>query len=175
MSQYARENTLRFSSARTDILEYCPEKSYDIIFTHAFMGNFDEAGRVQLVRKWASMLSEGGSVVTAQRVRPVDSSPVVRFSADQARNFISASLEAAAQAHELQPGDLARVEAAATAFTQHFMSHAITSKAALEQLFLDADLTFRHLEYKSLAKSFNLAGPSVPSGGEYGFIIAGRD
>jgi methyltransferase family protein len=175
MNRYARNNKLRFSSVRADILEHCPETNYDIIFTHAFMGNFGEAGRARLVRKWASMLSEGGTVVTAQRVRPPDSPPVVRFSADQSRDFVSAALEAAAQVEELQPSDLARVEAAATAFTEHFMSYAITSKAALERLFLDAGLTFRHLEYHSLAKSNNLAGPSVPSGGEYAFVIAGKE
>lgn len=175
MCRHARENRLRFSSVRADILEYCPEQSYDIIITHAFMGNFDEAGRARLVQKWASMLSAGGSVVTVQRVRPADSPPVVRFSADQSRNFISACLEAAARAGDLQQCDLARIEAAASAFTEHFTSHAITSRAALEQLFFDAGLTFRHLEYKYLAKKANLAGPSIPSGGEYGFIIAGRE
>jgi SAM-dependent methyltransferase len=175
MCRYARENRLKFSSVRADILDYCPEQNFDIIFTHAFMGNFDEAGRARLVRKWSSMLGDGGSVVTVQRVRPADSPPVVRFSVDQARNFISTSLEAAARAGELQPGDLARVAAAATTFTERFMSHAITSKAALEQLFLDAGLTFRYLEYQSLVESPNLAGPSVPSGGEYGFIIASRE
>lgn len=175
MCRYARENRLTFSAVKADVLDYHPEKRYDIIFTHAFMGNFDDMGRARLVRKWASMLNEGGSVVTVQRVRPADSPPMVRFSADQSRNFISASLAAAAQVDDLQPGDLARIEAAATAFTDHFMSHAITSKAALERLFLNAGFIFRHLEYKTLASKSDLAGPSIPSGGEYAFVIAVKE
>ncbi len=174
MSRYARENGLRFSSARTDILDYSAQASYDIIFTHAFMGNFDQAGRSRLLRKWASMLSAAGCVVTVQRVRPADSPAVVRFTAEQAINFIAVARKAAARAGITQPGDLARVEAAATNFTAHFMAHTITSRAALEQLFLDAGLSFRHIEYKALQKSPGLSGPSVPSGGEYGFIIASR-
>jgi hypothetical protein len=175
MSRYARENGLRFSSARTDILDYCPRAGYDIIFTHAFMGNFDAQGRAGLLRKWASLLDEGGSIVTVQRVRPPDSPPVVRFSAEEARDFVSAALESANRSGMMQQGDLERVATAAAGFTANFMANAITSKQALEHLFLDAGLTFRHLEYIALAKSPRLAGPSVPSGGEYGFIIAGRE
>jgi SAM-dependent methyltransferase len=173
MCQYARENMLAFSSVRADILEFNADSNYDIILTHAFMGNFDEAGRVRLVRKWASMLNEGGCVVTVQRVRPQGSPPVVRFSADQSKHFINAAL-VAADAEGLQAGDRDRVEVAAREFTENFMSHSVTSKEALNRLFLESGLVFRHLEYKSLQTRANLGGPSVPSGGEYAFIIAER-
>jgi hypothetical protein len=174
MSRYAHENHLAFSSVKTDLLEYRPDAYFDLIVTHAFMGNFDDADRARLVRKWASMLSEGGSVVTIQRVRPADSPPVTRFSVDQARQFIDGSL-AAAQASELHPGDLAGVAAAAAAFTEHFIGYAIRSKAVLEQLFLDAGLAFRFLEYHAQIPLTDLAGPSVPSGGEFAFIVASRE
>jgi hypothetical protein len=170
MCRYASENGLTFSSVKADLLEYCPETRFDVVVTHAFMGNFDSAGRAKLVRRWASMLSEGGSVVTVQRVRPADAPPVVRFTVDQAQQFIRASLAAAQQ-----PGDLARVADAASAFTEHFKSYAITSKTSLEQLFLDAGLTLQHLEYIVQQKLPELAGPSVPSGGEFAFIVASRN
>ena len=173
MGLYARARGITFSPYRADILDYPAHNSFDIILTHAFMGNFDTEGRAALARKWASMLSATGSIVTVQRVRPADSPPVIRFSAEQARQFIHAVLTAA-QASDLSPDDLARAEAAASAFAENFMSHAITSKASLEQVFIDAGLTFSHLEYRSLDKRVNLAGPSVPSGGEYAFIIAER-
>jgi hypothetical protein len=174
MCQYARDNGLAFSSVKADLLAYSPEQRFDIIVTHAFLGNFDTAGRVKLVRRWASMLCKGGSVVTVQRVRPAYAPPIVRFTVDQARQFIRASL-AAAERLKWQPDDLARVADAASAFTKHFMSHAITSKTALEKLFLDAGLTLQHLEYIVQKKLPELAGPSVPSGGEFAFIVATRN
>jgi SAM-dependent methyltransferase len=175
MRRHALESGLRFSSVRADLLEYCPGERFDLIVTHAFMGNFDAVGRARLVRKWASMLSEGGSVVTIQRVRPADSPSVVRFTVDQARRFIDGSLDAAAQASGLQPTDLPGVAAAAAAFTELFFSYAITSRADMEQLFLDAGLSFRYLEYHAQTPVNDLAGPSVPSGGEFAFIVASRE
>jgi len=174
MRRYASEIGLELTSIKSDILDFSPEDSFDLIFTHAFMGNFDESGRTQLVRKWASLLNEGGRVVTVQRVRPTDSPPVIRFSAGQATDFIRASIRAAEQSGQNNENDLTRIEAAATLFTDRFMSYSITSKEALEKLFTDAGLRFLHLEYKALAQLERLTGPSVPSGGEYAFIIAER-
>lgn len=173
MKIYARQNQLRFTPVRADILEYRPERVYDAIVTHAFMGNFNDARRVQLLRKWATLLSEKGRVITIQRVRPKNSPAVIRFSAEQSKNFVDAAL-AAGKAGELSPAELTTIEEAARLFSENFSSHAITSRAALEQLFLEAGFRFQHLEYRSLAKRVNLAGPSVPSGGEYAFIIAQR-
>ena len=173
--EYAVENELDFSSVMTDILEYCPDHGFDIIFTHAFMGNFDDRDRPRLVQKWASLLNDGGRVVTVQRIRPTDSPPIIRFTVEQSADFIAAAMDAASQHEELQASDLARVEAAAKSFSEHFMSHAIRSKFEMEGLFLDAGMTIHHLAYETLETKRNLAGPSVPSGGEYAFIIAGRD
>lgn len=174
MEAFARQHDFALSSARADILAYTADTGYDVIFTHVFMGRFDDNDRISLVRKWADLLADGGRVATVQRVRPPDSPTVVGFSEEQARHFRTAAQDAAARL-DLPAEELARVGDAATAFTDNFRGYAITSPEALEHLFTDAGFRFRHLEYRSLEAKRNLAGPSVPSGGNYAFIIAEKD
>ena len=175
MVEYAQLHDISLSKARADILSYTAASKYDVIFTHAFMGNFDDDGRAKLVRKWASVLTDGGRVVTVQRVRPVGSASLVQFSQEQARQFVAATLEAATRLDYLLPEERLRLGDAADAFTKNFKSYAITSREALEKLFVDAGFTFRHLQYQSLEKKSNLGGPSVPSGGNYAFIVAEKE
>ncbi len=174
MDRYAAAHGLELHRIRSDILRYSPGRTFDLILTHAFLGNFAAAGRQQLVRKWGALLAGGGSVVTIQRVRAPDSPPLVRFSPEQSAHFVRAALEAARQTGEEQPEFTAWVELAARTFAERFVSHAITSRAELEQLFVDAGLQLQHVEYRTLATRVGLAGPSVPSGGEYALLIAGR-
>ena len=150
------------------------QATFDIVLTHAFMGYFDDLRRQHLVAKWHDLLADGGKVVTVQRVRPVDSPAIVRFSCSQASDFVAAVVRAAErQGMSLGP-DLARVEEAATGFAQNFFSHAVRSKSSFEKLFLDAGMVFECLDYQSSEQRENLSGPSVPSGGEYAHVLSAK-
>jgi hypothetical protein len=175
MAEYARRHGIAFSRARADILTYTSSTRYDVIFTHVFMGNFDEASRPALLHAWATLLADGGRVATVQRVRPGDSIPTARFTPNQSGQFVASALEAAASATHLPADELARVEGAATAFAENFHSHAINSREALEHLFEQAGFTFNYLKYQSLKTKSSMSGPSVPSGGHYAFIIAEKE
>jgi len=172
--EYAAARGLALECVRSDILSYSRDRPFDLILTHAFMGNFDAAGRRRLVQKWSSLLSESGRVVTMQRVRAADSPELVKFSPEQAVNFVQAALDAATRAGDNQQDLLPRVEKAADLFARRFVSHAITSKFELEKAFRDADMRFQHLEYRTMVRTGSLAGPSVPSGGEYALMSVGR-
>jgi hypothetical protein len=175
MRLYADDNRLEFESERTDILDYETNTRFDVIVAHAFMGNFSERQRSELVHKWSSLLKPGGSVVTIQRVRPVDSSPIVRFTPEQSASFLEFALYSARDVEDFTESDLAAVERASRLFCQRFISHSICSKDALEGYFLNAGLRFKHLEYQKMETIHHLSGPSVPSGGEYALIVAGVD
>ena len=175
MRLHAENYHLNFKSARTNILSYSPETQFDIILAHAFMGNFDEQQRSELLLKWASLLNPGGSIVTIQRVRPADSPPIVQFTPEQSASFISIALDAALEDENFTDSDLVFVEQAARLFTERFMSYSIRSKQTLEELFFGAGLKFRLLEYQKMEAMQHLSGPSVPSGGEYAFIVAEVD
>ena len=174
MGTYATREQFELATVQTDILEFDSGETFDVILTHAFMGYFEGIERQQLVRKWQTLLTAHGKIVTIQRVRPPDSPPIVRFSQQQTLDFLAAAISAA-ERHGVSPGPaLSEVKQAATRFAENFFSHSINSKSSLERLFLDAGMIFHCLEYQSLGKVERLSGPSVPSGGEYAHIVAGK-
>lgn len=172
MRVYATSRELRYDAVCANILDHDDERAYDLIMTHAFMGNFDDGERANLVAKWASLLRPGGRVVTIQRIRPPGTPSVTGFTSEQADVFVRAALESGARQGI---GDSRRVERAARMFTRKFRTHSITSRTEFEALFIDANLEFIHLEYNRLPTFSGLSGPSVPSGGEYAFLIAGKN
>lgn len=174
MEEFAARRDMHFSTVQADILAYSTEQRFDLIVTHAFLGYFEARERFRVLRKWASLLVEGGSIVTVQRVRPADSPALVRFSPGQAADFVASARSAAHRLGLSSPAQQERVQEAARSFSDNFTTHAITSRTELEHLFSEAGLQFRYLEYRSQETSGKLAGPSVPSGAEYAFIVAAK-
>ncbi len=172
MRDYATSRELSYEAICANILDHADEQAYDLILTHAFMGNFSDLERARLVAKWASLLRPRGRVVTIQRIRPPGTPAVIGFTAEQADAFVRAALASAArQGME----DSRRVERVARTFTQKFRTHSITSRTDFKALFIDVGLELIHLEYHKLSPFGGLSGPSVPSGGEYAFLIAGKE
>jgi SAM-dependent methyltransferase len=174
MRQYADCKECQLQTVRKNILDYCPAERFDVILTHAFMGNFAAVDRAALARKWASLLTTGGRIVTIQRVRPEYSPETVRFNEEQSAGFVAAVTEAAGNDEGFTPEERQEAVEAAITFASRFSGYAIRSRQELESPFRDAGLDFTHLEYRKLEQRGELAGPSVPSGGEYAFIISGR-
>jgi ubiquinone/menaquinone biosynthesis C-methylase UbiE len=172
MQAYADEAGLEIATVQADILEFFNDAQFEIILTHAFMGNFDDVQRSRLLARWRGLLADGGRIVTIQRVRSAHTPPIVSFSQRQAADFVAAALDAARRFNISARKDLARIEAAAAEFARKFSVYAIRTKAELENLFREAGLEFEHLEYHTLAEREKLSGPSVPSGGEYAHILA---
>ena len=174
MQGYADQNAINLEAVKANILEFAPTEQFDIIVTHAFMGNFNDAQRPCLAHKWNELLSHKGKVVTIQRVRPADSPAIVKFSQQQAADFVTTAIGVAEKLGFSQESDLFRVRQAASVFAQNFSTHAIRSKAALRKLFLDAGMSLECLSYHRLEKMEHLSGPSVPSDAEYAHIVAGK-
>lgn len=174
MQAYANAQGIRLVTCRCDVLEFAAEEKFDIILTHAFMGYFDDQQRPRLLQKWCQLLSDQGKIITIQRVRPADSPALVSFSPEQTTHFVNAALAAASASDTYSQSELATIETAASEFAKNFVNHAITSKTALESLFLNAGLAFDFLEYHHLQKKGELSGPSVPSNAEFAHIIAGH-
>ncbi len=172
MQNFATGNQINLATVQADIFDFAPAEQFDIIITHAFMGNFDAARRHCLVRKWNELLHDRGNVVTIQRIRSADSPDIVEFSDQQATDFVKTALSAARDLGLSQESDLLRVKEAAGVFARKFTTHAIRSKAELRELFLDAGMRLDCLSYHKLDKRAHLSGPSVPSAGEYAHIVA---
>lgn len=164
--------TLDFDVVRADILRYEDEQGYDLILTHAFMGNFADGDRARLLARWFALLRPGGSLATIQRIRPHGTPAVIGFSAGQTEAFVQAARESGAR---LGLDDIPRVERVARTFAQKKRTYAITSRDDFEQLFTTAGFELTYLQYDVLPVLPGLSGPSVPSGGEYAFLIASKD
>ena len=174
MQAYAEQNNIELVTVHTDILEFAATQRFDVILTHAFMGYFNAARRPLLMQQWRRLLADEGRIVTIQRVRPADSPSRVVFTEQQSSRFVSAAVEALNAMDVASRPEVAAVRVAATEFADNFSAHAITSRLALESLFIEAGLTFHTLEYHSLGKKGELSGPSVPSDAEFAHIIAGK-
>jgi phospholipid N-methyltransferase len=174
MKIYAARNSIELEAIHLDILDFGPTTRFDIIVTHAFMGNFNDHDRQLLVNKWQELLCEDGKVVTIQRVRATDAPSLVKFSDDQATEFVAGALSAAKRNGLVSSKELAKVEVIATEFSEKFSTYAIRSKSSLHNLFSTAGLKVDCLEYHSLGQQDKLSGPSVPSSGEYAHVVAGK-
>lgn len=174
MDQYASSVHLPLATYHTGILAFQPAQVFDVIITHAFMGNFSSRQRPALVSKWHDLLTERGKLVTIQRVRPSDTPARVGFTAEEARAFVSRALAAARQRGVKSASELAVIETDATAFADNFVAHAITSREELEDLFTGAGMEFLSLQYQSLEPLNGLSGPSVPTDAEFAHLIATR-
>jgi len=174
MKIFAENNGIDLTAVHADILAFEPATRFDIVVTHAFMGNFTDDDRQLLVNKWQALLCEDGKVVTIQRVRAADAPAVANFSATQATEFVAGALSAAKRNGLTSSKALATVEAIATEFAEKFSTYAIRSKSSLRSLFSNAGLKLDFLEYHSLGQKEKLSGPSVPSSGEYAHLVAGK-
>lgn len=172
MRACASSREFSFDTIRADILQYEDAHGYDLILTHAIMGNFNHHDRAHLVAKWFALLRPGGCVVTIQRVRPQGTPAVIGFSAEQTEAFVQSARESGAR---LGLDDIPRVERVARTFAQKKRTWSITSRDDIEQLFIAAGFKLTYLQYDALPALPGLSGPSVPSGGEYAFLIAVKE
>ncbi len=171
---YARQQNINIQTITSNILDYFTEKKFDVICTHAFMGNFDQSSRQSLINRWASLLRVGGKVITIQRIRPDFTKKKAYFSTNQATVFIDeVYLRAVAKESmfELNPK---KIQQLAATYTKRFYSYPVTSDAELKTMFLKAGFKFDKFKIKQQGKQSdkNLSGPTVPDSAEYLYIIA---
>jgi SAM-dependent methyltransferase len=156
----------------TDILDFEAFGTFDVICTHAFLGNFDGARRSALAARWHALLAPGGKVVTVNRLRPGREPQWVAFSVDQIWSY-RARVEEAAKAHALQVAGLGR---AAEAYAQRQAIFPLSSTEDLRLLFDRAGFNIEHLTAAPMAVTAQqqVNAPTVPSADLYAHLIAAR-
>jgi SAM-dependent methyltransferase len=169
---FAQRTGLAIDTHCCDILDYDEAGAFDAVCTHAFLGNFDAAGRATLMRKWQALLRPGGKVITVNRLRPGQPPQWVAFSIDQVWAY-RARVEEAAKAHGLQVAGLGR---AAETYAQRQAIFPLTSTEDLRTLFERAGFDIEHLSIATLAPSLQqrVDAPMVPEGDTHAQFIAVR-
>jgi len=84
---YAERTALEIQTQRCGILDYAPDKAFDMICTHSFFGQFSRAERPQLAAAWHRLLRIGGKVVTAHPLRPSGADQPNQFTVRQREVF----------------------------------------------------------------------------------------
>lgn len=169
---YAKRQGTRIATRRSNILEFETEAPFDVICTHAFLGNFDVAQRTALAAKWHALLRPGGKVVTVNRLRPGHDAQWIAFSVEQVWAY-RARVEEAAKARALQ---LPRLGKAAESYASRQTIFPLGSAAELRALFEGAGFEIEQLSVGTLPSAVRqqVAAPTVPGGDSYALLIAVR-
>ncbi len=171
---YAQQHNLKLETTCSNILDFHGKDVFDLIVTHAFMGNFDRNARQDLVAKWHTLLKPGGKLITVQRIREGFEAEKAQFNDTQAAAFSKAIFN---KAQELQlpllqtPDQLA---AMAQTYAHKFFSYPICSQQELIGLFENAGFEFEQLDFVvySAAGDSSLSGPAIPDNAMYAHLSA---
>jgi SAM-dependent methyltransferase len=170
---YADDVGISIKTMRQDILEGLPQEQFDAIFTHSFMGYFDEENRQRLLLQWAGALRKGGRLITVQRVRENHAGDMVRFEHHEIEAFV-------ARAEKLmqEPGndDLEKhdVVGMAKAFAENFSNYPVRSAEQLRAMFEIAGFKLHLFEQQATRGTEGVTGPSVPNAAGFYLIVAER-
>ncbi|MGD9953591.1 MAG: trans-aconitate 2-methyltransferase [Burkholderiales bacterium] len=169
---YAHRAGAEIRTQRSDILDFDAPPAFEVICTHAFLGNFDVPRRAALASKWHALLAPGGRVVTVNRLRPGRVPRWIAFSPEQVRAYC-ARVEAAARSRGLRLPDLGR---AAEVYATKQAIFPIGSTAEVKALFEGAGFTIETLSVASIAAEAHqpVNAPTVPGGDDYALLIAAK-
>jgi 2-polyprenyl-3-methyl-5-hydroxy-6-metoxy-1,4-benzoquinol methylase len=121
-----------------DILDHEADGEYDLICTHSFLTFFPPEARRRLLRRWWRLLRTGGSVVTAQRVRPGESAAITRFLPEDIARLADAAERGAQTFGDYAGVDPAQARALALGYGERHHTYLIVSSEELQSLFLAA-------------------------------------
>ncbi len=169
---YAERAGANIATVRSDVLDFSGQESFDVVCTHAFLGNFDAAQRTALAAKWHALLRPGGKVVTVNRLRPGHEAQWIAFSVEQVWAY-RARVEDAAQARALQ---VPRLGKAAETYASRQTIFPLGSAAELRALFEGAGFDIEQLTVSTLPAAVREqpSAPTVPSRDSYALLIAVR-
>lgn len=169
---YAERTGFAIETRQSNILDFSDSQPYDVVCTHAFLGNFDRSQRQVLAAKWRELLRPGGKVITVNRLRPGREPQWIAFSTDQVWAFRD-RVEEAARARGLA---IARLGRAAEIYAGRQAIFPLDSAEELRDLFEQNGFDIEALTLAGIATQAQQAFsvPTVPSSDRYAQLIAVR-
>ncbi|MDH4151415.1 MAG: class I SAM-dependent methyltransferase [Betaproteobacteria bacterium] len=166
---YADKENIQIQTMTSDILDYSPEKSFDVICSHSFLGQFDAARRARIVEHWRQLLAPDGGVLTINRIRPETLRDPVTFSEQQTQDFL-----ATISARSNRSGaELAGLLERARLYAQRLHAYAI-SESGISSLFTDKGYRMTHQSVMKSAGSATgkMRGLAIPADAQHAGIVA---
>lgn len=161
---YAQRHGVTIKTCVCDALHYSPPSSFDMICTHAFLGNFSELQRNKLFSGWHNILRHEGKVVTANRIRP-GVSKMTSFSKEQSDNFCQRVTKTAIVSNFGKDMSTDKLVALAKLYCTNFQSFPVNSLETLLSQFATTGLQVEKMEHE-IQRSTKETAPA--SSGEAG-------
>jgi SAM-dependent methyltransferase len=157
----------------SDILSFQPERRYDFVAVHSFMGLFPPANWGRLVASWYDSLVPGGRVAMVHRLRP-DAPELIRFTADQAKDFRARFLRQALRHAAELPVTPEELAALTDGYTAHSVIYPLRSCDELTALFEGNGFKIDSLAVDPIDPTMPATspGPTLLGGAEYVRLIA---
>jgi SAM-dependent methyltransferase len=173
---YAETRSARLQTQACDILDYETERSFDVLCTHSFLGNFAADQRRDVIAKWRDLLRPGGKVITVNRVRPANAPEKVRFTREQAAEFREAVLREARVRRDILGVDPEELASCAQTYAESKRTHPIKSREEIIELFEGGGFAIERFELGGVPGKFGKrpSGPTAPGDAEYARIVASR-
>ncbi len=171
--QYADKSGFRITTLNQDVLEGVPEGAFDAIFTHSFMGYFDDVARQCLLQQWAQSLRPGGRLITVQRIRENYGSDVVQFNDHEIDAFVARAQNLIGLADNVALSEFNIVDMAKQ-FAERFRNFPVRSSEQLKAMFETAGFTLARFERQTTKGTDGVTGPSVPNADGFYMIAAER-
>jgi hypothetical protein len=166
---YAKRTGVHIRTVRTDILDFTTNVPFDVICSHAFLGQFAPSRRSQIVSHWQNLLGHGGATVTINRIRPETLRDPVVFSEQQIQDFLKTVTARSGNTGT----DASLLVARARLYAQRLHAYAI-SGSDLAALFTDHGFRIAHHLVLSLAGSAdsNARGLAIPAEAQHACLVA---
>jgi SAM-dependent methyltransferase len=170
---YAERTGLPVRTLQQDVMNFRPERPFDLITTHYILGLFSPAARRALVARWHELLAPGGIVVTANRIAP-DAPEREGFSPAQAAAFRERFLGEAAARRERLNLAVPQEEFAALAegFIAQNLLYPVRGEAAVRELFESAGFRVERIGLRPPPANVPLSGPMQGAGAPVLQVVA---
>ncbi len=159
----------------SDVVDYAPDESFDVVCTHSFLSQFPGPDRAALVAAWHRLLRPGGVVVTTSRLSPAGSADPVTFTPAQVDRFEAAVRAEAERRQEVLDDDPADLAAAARVYAERLVVHATFSAAEVHRLLEDGGFVVERLQEHDLGGALDpSSGPATNQPAVHLHVVARR-
>lgn len=171
---YVERQGSKVVTRAVDVLEYAPDRPFDLICTHSFLSRFEPDRRAELMAGWHRLLRLGGKVVTNTRLDPAWTDARAGFTADQARAFAQRVADAARAYSGPLPVDADAMAAHARRYAERYRTHSFRAEAEVRRLLEGGGFALERLETVTLGDGAAGRGPTTNQAATYLEIVAVR-
>lgn len=161
------------ATVRADILEYQPDRPFDVICSHSFLGQFTRDRRPGLVRQWARLLRPGGMVLAVNRLRPTDGPRELKFSPVEAREFCVQVALRIGRIPALSPHDRQQIVRRARIYVERSQTYSLAAEE-LASLFEQNGFQIDHVSsiLSSDPQNRDIGGKAIPKDARHACLLA---